>query len=94
MYKMQSQVYFVSSSRQVNISGVSFVRQKARVTSLMLSVVMSLLLVVASGAQAVVCVGGSAVDEGLFSVWEASSAFEQEGYAGVRRSVPESSGMC
>lgn len=40
------------------------------------------------------CVGGSAVDEGLFSVWEASSAFEQEGYAGVRRSVPESSGMC
>lgn len=53
---MQSQVYFVSSSRQVNISGVSFVRQKARITSLMLSVVMSLLPVVASGAQAVVCV--------------------------------------
>lgn len=52
---MQSQVYFVSSSRQVNISGVSFVRQKARVTSLMLSVVMSLLLVVASGPGSCVC---------------------------------------
>lgn len=53
---MQSQVHFVSSSRQVNIGGVSFVRQKAHITSLMLSVVMSLLLVVALGAQAVMCV--------------------------------------
>ncbi|ELK10046.1 Translationally-controlled tumor protein [Pteropus alecto] len=74
--------------------GLEMEKCKARITSLMLSVVMSLLLVVASGAQAVVCVGGGAVDEGLFSVWEASSAFEQEGYAGVKRSGPESSGMC